>query len=108
VMTSIAVESAPDLLATVSEKAPEGCVKVAFAVEFGEDAEESAKRKLQEKGADLVVLNDPSQPGAGFGVDTNRVTIIDGSGAAERLPLSPKTEVADEILDRAERLLPGE
>lgn len=107
-MTSIAVESAPDLLATASEKAPEGCVKVAFAVEFGEDAQESAKRKLQEKGADLIVLNDPSEPGAGFGVDTNRVTIIDRSGAAEGLPLSPKTEVADAILDRAERLLPGE
>jgi len=107
-MTSIAVESAPDLLATVSEKAPEGCVKVAFAVELGEDAAESARRKLQEKGADLIVLNDPSQPGAGFGVDTNRVTIIDHSGAAEELPLSPKTEVADAILDRAEHLLPSE
>ncbi|UCC48318.1 MAG: bifunctional phosphopantothenoylcysteine decarboxylase/phosphopantothenate--cysteine ligase CoaBC [Gemmatimonadota bacterium] len=107
-MTSIALESAPDLFATASDKAPEGCVQVAFAVELGEDAEESARRKLEEKGADLIVLNDPSEPGAGFAVETNRVTVIDRSGAAARLPLMSKTEVADEILDRAERFLPGE
>jgi phosphopantothenoylcysteine decarboxylase/phosphopantothenate--cysteine ligase len=107
-MTSIALESAPDLFATASDKAPEGCVQVAFAVELGEDAEESARRKLEEKGADLIVLNDPSEPGAGFAVETNRVTVIDRSGAAARLPLMSKTEVADEILDRAEHFLPGE
>ncbi len=69
---------------------------------------ESARRKLEEKAAHLIVLNDPGQPGSGFGVETNQVTIIDGSGAAEALPLMLKTEVADEILDRAERLLSGE
>jgi phosphopantothenoylcysteine decarboxylase/phosphopantothenate--cysteine ligase len=54
------------------------------------------------------VLNDPSEAGAGFDVETNRVTIIDSSGAAETLPLMLKSEVADEILIRAERLLPGD
>ncbi len=107
-MTSIGVESAPDLMATASEGAPPDCVKVAFAVDFGEGAVESARRKLQEKAAQLIVLNDPGQPGSGFGVETNQVTIIDGSGAAEALALMLKTEVADEILDRAERLLSGE
>jgi phosphopantothenoylcysteine decarboxylase/phosphopantothenate--cysteine ligase len=107
-MTSIAVESAPDLMATANLKAPGHCVKVAFALELGEGAEESARRKLEEKGAHLIVVNDPSEPGAGFGVETNRVTIIDTSGIAEQLPQMHKSEVADEILDRAERFLPGD
>lgn len=104
-MTSISIESAPDLMATASETASDDCVKVAFALEVGEGGEESARRKLKEKGAHLIVLNDASEPGSGFGVETNRVTIIDASGAAEKLPQMLKTEAADEILDRAERFL---
>jgi len=104
-MTSISIESAPDLMATASGTASDDCVKVAFALEVGEGAEESARRKLKEKGAHLIVLNDASEPGSGFGVETNRVTIIDASGAAEKLPQMLKTEAADEILDRAERFL---
>ncbi|UCC72624.1 MAG: bifunctional phosphopantothenoylcysteine decarboxylase/phosphopantothenate--cysteine ligase CoaBC [Gemmatimonadota bacterium] len=107
-LASIAVEPCPDLLAAARTRAPEGCVMVAFAVELGEGGVDSARGKLEAKGADLIVLNDPSEPGAGFEVETNRVTIIDASGAAETLPQMLKTEVADEILDRAERLLPGE
>jgi phosphopantothenoylcysteine decarboxylase/phosphopantothenate--cysteine ligase len=107
-MTSIAVESAPDLMATASANVPGHCVKVAFALELGTGGEESARRKLEEKGAHLIVLNDPSEPGSGFGVQTNRVTIIDTTGAAERLPQMLKSEAADVILDRAERFLPGD
>lgn len=107
-LTSIAVESTPDVLASAGAKAPPGCVKVAFAVESGEGAIEAAKNKLAAKDAHLIILNDPNEPGSGFDVETNRVTIIDASGAAEELPLMLKTEVADEILDRAERLLPGD
>jgi phosphopantothenoylcysteine decarboxylase/phosphopantothenate--cysteine ligase len=107
-MISIPVEACPDVLATTGKKAPDDCVRVAFAVEIGEDGIESAKRKLAEKQAHLIVLNDPSEPGAGFEVDTNRVTIIDASGAADTLPLMLKTDVADAILDRAESFLPGE
>jgi phosphopantothenoylcysteine decarboxylase/phosphopantothenate--cysteine ligase len=104
-LDAIPVESTADVLAAASVKAPTNCVKVAFAVESGEGAVESARAKLEKKGADIIVLNDPTEPGAGFDVDTNRVTIIDASGVAEELPLMLKTEVADEILDRAERLL---
>lgn len=106
--TSIAVESAPDLMATASQQMRGDCVKVAFALELGEGAQDSARRKLAEKGAHLIVLNDPSEPGAGFGVETNRVTIIDASGNAEVLPQMMKSDAADEILDRAQRFLPGE
>jgi phosphopantothenoylcysteine decarboxylase/phosphopantothenate--cysteine ligase len=103
---SIPVEPCPDLLASVGAQAPAECVKVAFAVELGEGAQESARGKLEAKRAHLIVLNDPSEPGAGFGVETNRVRIIDKTGAVETLPLMLKTEVADEIIDRAERFLP--
>jgi phosphopantothenoylcysteine decarboxylase/phosphopantothenate--cysteine ligase len=104
-MTTLPVESCPDLLASVGAQAPAECVKVAFAVELGEGGEESARGKLEAKGAHLMVLNDPSEPGAGFGVETNRVRILDRTGGVETLPLMLKTEVADEIVDRAERFL---
>jgi phosphopantothenoylcysteine decarboxylase/phosphopantothenate--cysteine ligase len=106
-LESIPVESCPDLLAGTSERASADCVKVAFAVELGEGGEESAHRKLEEKDAHLIVLNDPSEPGAGFGVETNRVKIIDRTGEVETLPLILKTEVADEVIDRAEKFLPA-
>jgi len=104
-MTEIPVEPCPDLLASVGGQAPAECVKVAFAVELGEGAEKSAFGKLEAKKAHLIVLNDPTEPGAGFKVETNRVRIIDRTGRVETLPLMLKTELADEIIDRAERLL---
>ena len=64
-------------------------------------------RKLHEKGLDLVVVNDATEAGAGFGTDTNRVTLVDREGASEPLPLLPKRDVADVILDRVEALLRG-
>lgn len=104
---TIPIEACPDLLATAGAHAPGDCVKVAFAVELGDEGEGSARRKLDAKGAQLIVLNDPSEPGAGFAVETNRVKIIDTTGNVETLPLMLKSELADEILDRAERFLTG-
>ena len=66
------------------------------------------RRKLDAKALDLIVVNDATEPGAGFAVDTNRVTIIArGTETPERLPLLTKHEVADAILDRVEALLRG-
>jgi phosphopantothenoylcysteine decarboxylase/phosphopantothenate--cysteine ligase len=53
------------------------------------------------------VANDATEPGAGFGVDTNKVTLLSRDGSEERLPLMSKDEVADAILDRVERLADG-
>jgi phosphopantothenoylcysteine decarboxylase/phosphopantothenate--cysteine ligase len=53
------------------------------------------------------VANDVTAPGSGFGSDTNRVVILDASGAVERLPLLSKRQVADRILDRVVPLLEG-
>ena len=63
--------------------------------------EENARKKLAEKGLDFIVLNDATEPGAGFEVSTNRVTIIHkDSTSAEQLTLLSKDDVADVILDR--------
>ncbi len=75
-------------------------VKVAFAAETG-DAAKKAITKTGRKGAAFTVANDVSEPGSGFGTDTNRVDLIDAEGNIESLPLLSKYEVANAILDRA-------
>lgn len=97
----------PDILsevAAVKEKHGKPRIVVGFAAET-ESLLENARKKLEEKKLDLIVANDVSSPDSGFGVDTNRVVILDREGRVERLPLMPKIEVAEEILDRVEKLL---
>ena len=79
-------------------------VKVGFAAET-EDLVENAARKLVDKRLDLICANDVSAEDAGFGVETNRVTILDRKGGREELPLLSKYEVAQRILDRLRPLL---
>lgn len=59
-----------------------------------------AKEKLARKGADFIVANDLTTAGAGFGTDTNVVTILSADGSADSLPLMEKDAVANELLDR--------
>jgi len=73
-------------------------LRVGFAAE-SEELVTNAWCKLTEKGLDLIVANDITEPGAGFGVDTNRVTIIGRDGKADASPLLTKREVADRVLD---------
>jgi phosphopantothenoylcysteine decarboxylase/phosphopantothenate--cysteine ligase len=97
----------PDILAATRAARRPGAVMVGFALET-DDLLANAVRKLEKKGLDLIVLNDATEAGAGFGVDTNRVTFLTRHGGEpERLPLMPKADVADAILDRAEALLHG-
>ncbi len=102
----IRMERTPDVLASTRELRPEGCVVVGFALETT-DLLRNARRKLEAKGLDLLVLNDATEPGAGFEVETNRVTFLSPDAADEPLPLMSKGEVADRILDRVERILDG-
>jgi phosphopantothenoylcysteine decarboxylase/phosphopantothenate--cysteine ligase len=81
-------------------------VVVGFALET-DDALANGRAKLRDKALDLVVVNDATEPGAGFGGDTNRVTLIHRDGTEEALPLASKLDVADEILDRVERIARG-
>jgi phosphopantothenoylcysteine decarboxylase/phosphopantothenate--cysteine ligase len=71
---------------------------VGFAAETG--GLERAIEKARKKGVDLMVYNDVTEPGSGFGTDTNRVVLIDRDGGTEELPLLAKTDVADRIMDR--------
>ena len=80
-------------------------VLVGFAAETGDPAARG-RAKLAMKGADLIVANDVSQPGAGFEVETNIVTIL-GSDSEERLPQQSKSAVAAHLLDRVEPMLNG-
>jgi phosphopantothenoylcysteine decarboxylase/phosphopantothenate--cysteine ligase len=99
------LQETPDVLAATRPRRRQGAVIVGFALET-DDLLANAARKLDKKGLDLIVLNDATEAGAGFGVDTNRVTFLTrGKGEPERLPLMPKSAVADAILDRAEALL---
>jgi phosphopantothenoylcysteine decarboxylase / phosphopantothenate---cysteine ligase len=76
---------------------------VGFAAETG--SLERAAEKLQRKRVDLLVANDVSEEGSGFGTDTNRVTILSADGSREELPLLAKSVVADLLLDRVARAL---
>jgi phosphopantothenoylcysteine decarboxylase/phosphopantothenate--cysteine ligase len=98
---SVALTKNPDILAELKGRAP---VVVGFAAET-EDVERHAAEKLRQKGCDLIVANDVSEAGSGFGTDTNRVVLLARDGSIERLPLLNKDEVAERILDRARALL---
>lgn len=80
-------------------------VKVGFAAE-SHDLLTNARAKAAAKDLDLIVANDITDPGSGFGSDDNRVTLIDRQGQATELPLLPKYAVAHAILDRVAALLP--
>jgi phosphopantothenoylcysteine decarboxylase/phosphopantothenate--cysteine ligase len=97
---SLELERTPDILGEVKGN----FIKVGFAAE-SDDLIANAKKKLARKKLDLIVANDITDKKSGFGVDTNKVTLIDKKGKAEKLPLMSKREVADRILDRVVGLL---
>jgi phosphopantothenoylcysteine decarboxylase / phosphopantothenate---cysteine ligase len=103
---SLALASTADILLATRAIRPPGAVIVGFALETGNAVAEGT-RKLEEKGLDLVVINDATEPGAGFATTTNRVTLVDRDGRVEPLSLLPKRDVADVILDRVEARLRG-
>jgi phosphopantothenoylcysteine decarboxylase/phosphopantothenate--cysteine ligase len=94
---TLELERTADILSGLAARKRRRLV-VGFAAETQNTVAE-ATRKLREKRLDLVVANDVTTPGAGFGSDTNVVTLVDATGPAEALPLLPKDEVAGRILD---------
>jgi phosphopantothenoylcysteine decarboxylase / phosphopantothenate---cysteine ligase len=106
----ITLETTPDILAAVAQvKAVTACphVTVGFAAE-SDDLIANAAAKLKAKRLDLIVANDITAEGAGFAVDTNQVTLLDTSGAAQALPKMTKAEVADIVIGRVMELLEKE
>jgi phosphopantothenoylcysteine decarboxylase/phosphopantothenate--cysteine ligase len=84
----------PDILSEVDGN----FIRVGFAAE-SENTVANARKKLADKSLDLVVANDVTQQGSGFGTDTNKVTLISRDGDIQELPLMSKREVADRIWD---------
>lgn len=87
----------PDIAATLGQMKREGQTLVGFALET-DNGKANAERKIRSKNLDMIVLNSLSDPGAGFGTDTNIVTMIRPDGESKTLPLMQKTEVAREIM----------
>ena len=87
----------PDILATLGSRKVEGQTLIGFALETDNELD-NARHKLEKKNLDYIVLNSLRDKGAGFGVDTNRVTIIGRSGASLETPLLSKKEVAEVIV----------
>jgi len=93
----------PDILKEVGRTKGKK-ILVGFSAET-EDETKNAKAKLKEKNLDLIVVNNPKKPGAGFEVDTNVASIIDKKGKIQDLPLMSKKELASKILDKVSGLL---
>ena len=108
----VLLDLAPDILAAAGAARRPGQVIVAFAAET-DRLLENARRKLVDKGADLLVANDVSRPGTGFESDENEVVLLAGAPDArgpagldeETVPRAAKAVVAGRILDRLAHLL---
>jgi phosphopantothenoylcysteine decarboxylase/phosphopantothenate--cysteine ligase len=95
---TLEMEKNPDILRGAGEQKGRQ-VLVGFALETSNGLQ-NARQKLAAKHLDAVVLNDPTEEGAGFGTDTNVVTILMADGRVDRLPQMSKLAVAEEILNR--------
>ena len=101
---SVELVPTPDVLSTVAKSRAPGMILVGFAAETA-NVVEGARRKLEEKDLDLVVANNILDEGAGFAVDTNRVTFVRRNREVLELPLLSKAEVAARILDEVSALM---
>ena len=100
---TIELKPTTDIAAELGRRKHEGQVLVAFAAETN-DVLENARKKLIKKNADMIVANDVTRPGAGFGTDTNLITIITAEDMQE-MPLMTKRAAADAIIDAAKSFL---
>jgi phosphopantothenoylcysteine decarboxylase/phosphopantothenate--cysteine ligase len=94
----IQLKPTQDIAASLGATKKDGQVLVGFALETNDETA-NAKGKLERKNFDFIVLNSLNDKGAGFRVDTNKITIIDKEGATP-YPLKNKAEVAADIIDR--------
>jgi len=94
----LVLKATTDILATLGKK-KRRMVLVGFALET-KDERTGANNKLQKKNLDLIVLNSFNEKNRVFGSDVNTVTLIDNRGNAEKLPMLPKFDIANKILDK--------
>ncbi len=100
---SLSMVQNPDILAGIGKLKGKRIV-VGFAVET-DNEEENAKTKMRAKNLDMIVLNNPSEPGAGFGTDTNKVTVYIPKRKAIKLPLMSKSDVAARLINEVAKIL---
>jgi len=93
-----------DIAASLGEIKKEGSIHIGFALETDNEFE-NALSKLHRKNLDAIVLNSLNDKGAGFGKETNKITIISGNGESLQFPLKDKKEVASDIVDYVENML---
>ena len=101
---SIELTKTKDILKSLGEKKHNGQLLVGFALETNNERE-NALQKLQKKNADLIVLNSLNDEGAGFGHDTNKITIFEKNGNELVYERKPKQQVARDIVDRIVKML---
>ena len=99
----LSLEPTEDILASLARSRRAGQTIVGFAAEHGGEAVERARGKLERKGADMIVLNDVSNPEIGFESERNAVTLITAGGETE-VPIDSKDAIAEAILHEVDRL----
>ncbi len=95
---SIELEKTPDIAASLGKMKQEGQVIVGFALETNNE-QANAKKKLEKKNFDFVVLNSLRDAGAGFNFDTNKITILFKGNKQKEFELKSKAEVAEDIVE---------
>ena len=100
---TITLSKTKDILKSLGEKKNSKQVLVGFALETN-DEKKNALEKLAKKNADMIILNSMMDAGAGFGFDTNKITIFDKSGQEFSFDTKSKTDVAKDIVDTIIRL----
>lgn len=95
----------PDILKALGAAKKPGQLLVGFALETGNE-KSNALEKLKSKNADMVIMNSLNDAGAGFGADTNKITIYYRNGEEKSFPLKSKTEVAKDIVNSIIEMLP--
>jgi phosphopantothenoylcysteine decarboxylase/phosphopantothenate--cysteine ligase len=103
---SLDLSKTRDILKTLGEKKYNGQLLVGFALETNNE-KEYAIGKLKSKNADLIILNSMNDEGAGFGFDTNKITIFERGGNEIQFDRKPKQQVAKDIVDRIVNMLHG-
>lgn len=96
---TLSLKPTPDILYHLGKMKKSGQILIGFALET-HDEESHAREKLRNKNLDLIVLNSLNEQGAGFGYETNKVSILSRDGSWTHFPLKSKKEVASDIMDK--------
>ena len=95
---SLKLKPTTDIAATLGKMKKQNQIIVGFALETNDELE-NARQKLMRKNMDFIVLNSLNDEGAGFGYDTNKITIIDRNNIIDKFELKSKDEVARDIIN---------